>query len=62
MPKGSQIVWGGWEPRVCAVCGQRVTLKESSYHGGGPTGRPWSIHAACGGPKTAHQLANERRG
>lgn len=23
---GSQKTWGGWEPRVCKVCGVRIVL------------------------------------
>jgi hypothetical protein len=50
VPKGSHVTWSatGWEPRVCLLCGKRVTLTQSAYHGGALQ-RPFSIHATCGG-------------
>jgi hypothetical protein len=49
---GSSTSWGTWESRECVVCGQKITLKQSAFHGGATT-TPWSIHAACGGPAVA---------
>lgn len=45
MAKGSHKTWGGWETRVCWVCGERITLSRhsASFHFNG--GRPFSL---CG--------------
>jgi hypothetical protein len=54
--KGSHVVWGGWEPRICVICGRRVTLDHTAFHGGATT-VPWSIHAWCGGIAEAYRRA-----
>jgi hypothetical protein len=50
---GSSSAWAGWEPRVCFVCGLKVTHKHASGHSYGdpanPEPRSW--HAACYGSR-----------
>jgi hypothetical protein len=31
--EGSHATYGGWEPRVCFVCGERVTLSGKNARG-----------------------------
>jgi len=49
MARGSHVTWGGWEPRLCYVCGERVTLKQSggSSYGDPAAPSPRTWHAAC---------------
>jgi hypothetical protein len=42
--KGSHTTWGGWEPKVCWVCGKPVTLRQSSGHSFAEK-RSW--HTSC---------------
>jgi hypothetical protein len=55
---GSSTSWGSWEPRTCIACGQKITLAQSAFHGGA-LASPWSIHAACGGPRVAAQKLDQ---
>lgn len=47
--RGSSSAWAGWEPRVCFVCGRRVTHKQASGHSYGDPANPQprSWHADC---------------
>lgn len=43
---GSHRTWGGWEPRTCCRCGQKVTLSQAfSAHWNG--GEPFTYHINC---------------
>ena len=52
MAKGSHATYGGWEPRNCDGCGERVTISGRNERGaifraGLNTGRPSSWHPDC---------------
>ena len=54
MSKGSHATYGGWEPRVCFVRGERVTLTGKNARGAvfrfGPPAT--ARHPDCKGPKS----------
>ena len=47
MAPGSHAVFGGWEARDCAVCGERVTIKRSGLWMRRLGGEPVSLHHEC---------------
>jgi hypothetical protein len=50
MSKGSHATFGGWEPKLCAICGEKIVLSRQSCrfsinHKG--TEGPRSVHVEC---------------
>jgi hypothetical protein len=57
----SRVTWGGWEPKVCYVCGKRVTLTQGSGHSFGMK-RSWHTECARGPWKPcAHSGTEDER-
>lgn len=61
MAKGSHATLGGWEPKTCAICGERVTLSGKQARGavfsvGLERGYPLAWHPDCKNPLPAPRM------
>ena len=49
MAKGSHATLGGWEPRTCLICNQRIVVSRESlwFHWDHNEGIGYTWHTAC---------------
>lgn len=59
MAKGSHKTWGGWEPRFCWKCGDRLVLSRGHAMHCFNDGRSFSVCGSCFGCYA--EAAAERR-
>jgi hypothetical protein len=65
--KGSNAVWGGWEPRICSICGERITLsgkrERAAFFGfdaASGVGRSWHMDCRAAERKPCRGSGAER--